>query len=236
MASELHLETVDGGTLDLLKRLMADRQLEDFNLLGGTALALRLGHRKSVDLDLFRLTEFDSGQVAEHLKERYNTEIRQEIESAVYGKIGNVKIDMLTDPTPLVDKVENTAGIRMLSLRDIGAMKMIAIFDNGGRLKDFADMYALLEKHPLNTYLEYARQKYPGINLGVLKQSLLYHVDVNLNQKVEYIGKPVDWHTIVNRLREAFYTPGKVFEENIKLKGDQRTIKTRRLRRGHRPE
>jgi hypothetical protein len=60
MAEGLHLETVDEGMLSLLKRLMADKQLEDFNLVGGTALSLRLGHRKSVDLDLFRATPFSS--------------------------------------------------------------------------------------------------------------------------------------------------------------------------------
>jgi hypothetical protein len=46
---------------------------------------------------------------------------------------------MLTDPTPLIDKLEKMEGIRMLSIRDIGAMKMIAIYDNGGRPKGFVD-------------------------------------------------------------------------------------------------
>jgi hypothetical protein len=236
MAERLHVETVDRPMLELLRQLMADKQLDAFNLVGGTALSLRLGHRRSVDLDLFRTTEFNSGQLAEYLKERYGAEIYRKTDSEVHGYIENVKIDMLTDPNPTIDKIENMEGIRMLSMRDIGAMKMTAMFDNGRRMKDFADMYALLEKYPLNTYLDYARQKYPGINLGILKQSLLYHTDVNFGRKVEYIGRPVDWPTTIDRLREAFYHPEKVFKGTVKLKNDQYIGKNRRLRRGHRPQ
>jgi hypothetical protein len=235
MGEGLHLETLDEGAWALLKGLMADKELDAFNLVGGTALSLQLGHRKSVDLDLFRTTEFDSGQLAEHLKDRYNAELTRQNKNGVFGYIGTVKFDMLTDPTPLIDKLEKIEGIRMLSIRDIGAMKMNAIYDDGGRLKDFADMYALLEKHPLNTYLEYALQKFPEINPVMLRNSLLYHADVDLKIKVEYLGKPVEWRAIVSRLREAFHNPTKVFGQNIALKQDQRVGKARRYRRGHRP-
>jgi hypothetical protein len=235
MAEGLWLDTVDEGTWALLKRLMADKHLDAFNLVGGTALSLQLGHRKSVDLDLFRTTEFDSGQLVEHLKQHYNAEISRQNKNGVFGYIGSVKLDMLTDPTPLIDKLEKMEGIRMLSIKDIGAMKMNAIYDDGGRLKDFADMYALLEKHPFNTYLDYALQKFPEVNPEMLKKSLLYHADVNFKNKVEYIGKPVEWRAIVDRLREAFHNPAKVFGENYKLKKDQRLNRRRRLRRGHRP-
>jgi hypothetical protein len=100
---------------------------------------------------------------------------------------------------------------------------------------DAADMYALLEKHQLNTYLDYALQKFSEVNPVMLRKSLIYHADVNFKNKVEYIGKPVDWRAIVDRLRAAFHNPARVFGENYKLKNDQRIKKPRRLRRGHRP-
>jgi hypothetical protein len=235
MADGLHLETMETVTLELLRQLMADNRLEPFNLVGGTALALQLGHRKSVDLDLFRTTEFDSGQLAEHLKQQYNADHPRQNKNGVFGYIGGVKFDMLTDPTPLIDNLEKIEGIRMLSIRDIGAMKMNAIYDDGGRLKDFADMYALLEKHPFNTYLDYALQKFPEINPVMLRKSLLYHADVKFEKKVEYVGKPVEWSQIVDRLREAYHNPAKTFEESNKLKNAQWINKTPRMRRGHRP-
>ena len=55
----LHTETVEGTTLELLKKLQAEDIMEQFCLAGGTALALYLGHRRSVDLDLFTSCAFD---------------------------------------------------------------------------------------------------------------------------------------------------------------------------------
>lgn len=63
----LYKETVTGTTLELLKRLMADPGLAQFALVGGTNLSLRLGHRKSIDLDLFTNSSFDAQLLAARL-------------------------------------------------------------------------------------------------------------------------------------------------------------------------
>jgi len=55
----LHTEAVEPGALSLLKELMTVPALRAFSLVGGTALALRYGHRNSVDLDLFYHEKFD---------------------------------------------------------------------------------------------------------------------------------------------------------------------------------
>jgi|HubBroStandDraft_1064217.scaffolds.fasta_scaffold459162_1 hypothetical protein len=57
------------------------------------------------------------------------------------------------------------------SIRDIGAMKLNAIYDDGGRLKDFADTYALLEKHPFNTYLDYTQEDFTIYKRRLVKKS-----------------------------------------------------------------
>ncbi len=235
MAEGLRLEAVDPGTFDLIKRLMADKRLDDFNLVGGTALALQLGHRRSVDIDLFTTREFDSGRLAEHLKQWYNADISRQSKTGIFGHIDKVKFDVVKDPLPLIDDVKKIDGIRMLSLRDIGAMKMAAIYDDGGRLKDFADMYKLLEKHPLKIYLDYAEQKDPEIHPAILKQSLLYHADIKFDESVTPIGKAVEWPTIADRLREAFHNPGKLFEIGDQLKDEHKIRKTPRQGYRHRP-
>ena len=56
----LHTESVEGNNLDILKRLMQMEELSSFNLVGGTALALRYGHRLSIDLDLLSSSAFDN--------------------------------------------------------------------------------------------------------------------------------------------------------------------------------
>ena len=64
----LYKETIEGETFDLLKTLMHDERLSDFMLAGGTSLALYLGHRKSIDFDLFTEKSFDAGAIEKYLQ------------------------------------------------------------------------------------------------------------------------------------------------------------------------
>ena len=214
---------------------MGDKRLDAFNLVGGTALALQLGHRKSIDVDLFSVKAFDSGRLAEYLIRQYNAEILGQNDKMILSYIGKVKVDMVREPHPLIDKLENRDGIRMLSVRDIGAMKMYAVYDDGGRIKDFADIHKLLERNPLNTYLDYTRQKYPDVDPVNLKRLLVDQPKVDLDHRVQYFGKPVEWHEMTDRFREAFRNPEKVFGEVNQLKNENLVQKTPRQRRGLRP-
>jgi hypothetical protein len=63
----LHKETVEKGTMDIVNKLMTDEKLSSFNLVGGTALALNIGHRKSIDIDLFTTTDFNAQEISNHL-------------------------------------------------------------------------------------------------------------------------------------------------------------------------
>jgi hypothetical protein len=79
--------TVATDTLGLLKKLMSDEKLSDFILAGDTNLALRLGHRKSIDLDLFPYKSFNAPELAEYLMKNYNFEpekIREENRKAYF--------------------------------------------------------------------------------------------------------------------------------------------------------
>ena len=153
---------------------MADGKFSDFNLVGGTALALKMGHRKSVDIDLFTTRDFDARTILEHVKSNYNAQSTHSIENGVFCFINDVKVDMLSHKYPLVKHVENIEGVRLVSLPDIGAMKLNAIYRDGNRLKDFADIYTLLERFPLMELLAAAERKYPDVNGALLKNSLVY--------------------------------------------------------------
>ena len=63
----LHKESVEPSTLELLIELQGKDYLQGFHLVGGTALALKMGHRKSIDLDLFSNSDFDAGYILENL-------------------------------------------------------------------------------------------------------------------------------------------------------------------------
>ena len=67
----LHTETVEGTTLELLRNLEQEEMLSSFSLAGGTALALYLGHRMSVDLDLFTPLPFNAVVLKDFLENKY---------------------------------------------------------------------------------------------------------------------------------------------------------------------
>jgi len=120
----LHTETVDATTLALIKRLSADEKLKDFVLVGGTALSLQLGHRKSIDIDLFSAKAFDPKAIVGHLESAYSPQIDGVLGNAIFAKINNIKTDLIAHQYPWVDGLMEIDGIRMASLKEIGAMKL----------------------------------------------------------------------------------------------------------------
>lgn len=139
----LHKETVQREIFKLLTSLMQDQELSAFNLAGGTALALLMGHRMSIDLDLFTPTLFDPQELERHLIEKYNFQSSYLRGYTLKGTIQNIKIDCIMHDYPLVKDIISIDNIRLYSIEDIAAMKLSAIADNGTRLKDFIDIACL---------------------------------------------------------------------------------------------
>src|SRR5579872_4962265 len=150
----LRTQTVAQGTLDLIKRFMSDDKFNNFNLVGGTALALKIGHRVSVDIDLFSATPFHTRDLGHHLATVYSATNIRTLGNSIFCFVNDIKIDFLPHEYPLVGNIDILEGIRIVSLQDIGAMKLNAIFNSGHRLKDFVDMYSLLEKFTLSELLD----------------------------------------------------------------------------------
>ena len=71
----LFTETVESNTLGVLKELMRLPVLENFALVGGTNLSLKLGHRLSVDLDIFSNEDFESDSIIPAIKAKCKPEI-----------------------------------------------------------------------------------------------------------------------------------------------------------------
>ena len=93
----LQIQTVKPECLALLKELMSLKELKDFRLAGGTALSLRLGHRISIDLDLFTNLLFDVTEFITYLKIYFNDRIKigGSNKYGVFTNIDNVKVDFL---------------------------------------------------------------------------------------------------------------------------------------------
>lgn len=195
----LHTETVAPRTLELLKTLMEHPILADFHLVGGTALALQVGHRISTDLDLFTYRPFPSEVLIGELKTAFG--FRQQIDRGYFvrGFIDDVKIDLLKYPYPPIDVEIHTAGIRMLSLKDIAPMKLSAV-TNRGRKRDFVDVYVLLQHFDLKMMVGWYVQKCGG-NPFMLRQSLTYFDDAEHDPDLKMLHD-VRWETVKQRIHQ----------------------------------
>lgn len=170
MTEKLYYNTVEKLLLSALKQFMAAKEFASFRLVGGTALSLQLGHRLSVDIDLF--TDSPYGSVDFSLIESYLRSIYPYIETSSdtapgFGKrfsVGaeekkSVKLDVFyTDPFIRPEKIID--GIRMASIEDIIAMKL-EVISNGGRMKDFWDVHELSDKYSLQEMMAFHKERYP---------------------------------------------------------------------------
>jgi len=92
----LYKETVTKELWDLLQKLMKEEMLRDFNLMGGTALSLQIGHRLSIDIDLFTTKDFDVHGMLNQLQNKHSATVRNIGNNTLMINIGNVKVDILS--------------------------------------------------------------------------------------------------------------------------------------------
>jgi len=168
--NKLHLETVSSNLWEVLCQLMKIDLLIPFRLVGGTNLSLQLGHRISVDIDLFTDAVYDSidfKAIDQKLQKSFSILEMQNEGNSSFGKsyyLGNtkdslVKLDLFyTDA--FIYPVLDMDGIRMASLEEIAAMKLEVIGHNG-RKKDFWDIHELIDTFTLEQMIAFHSERYP---------------------------------------------------------------------------
>lgn len=227
----LFKETVEADTLDLIKALLGDSELERFNMVGGTALSLQLGHRISIDIDLFSQVDFDSKQLASYLEKKYKLSETKTINNGIFGFINGVKLDLIAHKYPIIYPIQNLEGIRMVSLQEIGAMKLNAIVQNGSRYKDFVDMYFLLEHFPLKLFTDAYEKKYAPDASGIIaRNGLIYFEDIDYSVSIRILNHQLSKEKIQERLKDAVVNYSKVYLVDTKLRKKAKKVK-RSLRR-----
>lgn len=207
----LHKETVEPRTLELLKQLQAEPLLSGFNLVGGTALALRLGHRKSIDLDLFTREEFNLEELKTMLINKYELKISYERHQTLKGFIDGVMIDCIQFNYPHLQAPNTIDGVRLESIPDIIAMKLSAIAQNGTRIKDFIDIAMLSTIYSFDEMLNFYISKFPKANVLMPIKALTYFDEIDFNESVVMISGKFDWKYIDKRLNEMVRDSKKVF-------------------------
>lgn len=198
-------------TFHLLTQIQQDAFLGGFFLVGGTALAMQIGHRLSIDLDFFSTSPFDNAQLEAHLSRQYDFSTDYVAVNTLKGFIQNIKIDFLTHAYPLVNPLVREENLLLASPLDIGAMKLNAIAHSGNRQKDFFDLYFLLEHHSLQTLLEAYQTKYPNSNPMIPLKGITWFEDIDFELEKPMLKREVSFHVVKERLLEAARYPEKIF-------------------------
>ncbi len=162
--------------LPLLKNLKSD-----FYLAGGTALALQLGHRDSIDFDFFTENDLDTGVLLEKLQDIFKEypikKIQEEKNTLTIIVDDDIKLSFFTYKYPLVKPLIEEEFLRLASVEDIASMKLSAIVSRATE-KDYVDLYFILQEYELADLLKLADQKFPSLDEALILKSLTYFDDV----------------------------------------------------------
>ncbi len=198
----LQTQTVEGNTLGLLKSLMAMPSLQQFALVGGTNLSLRLGHRLSIDLDLFTPQPFDVDSLARIIIAQFpDTIIASQSESMLFLYINDIKVDMVVLPYPYIEPIDVVEDIRLVSIPDIVAMKLSAIARRGVK-KDFWDIAELLDMYSLSEMIEFYKSKYQSNDIFHLVRAIAYFEDAEKQKDPDPLKK-MTWKQVKLKVTQA---------------------------------
>lgn len=194
----LHRETIESNTLELLKSMMRIDVFAPLRLVGGTSLALQIGHRKSIDLDLFGDHTLNSVDITNSLPIELAIKSLHTTPSINIYLINGIKVDFVKYRYPWLEEVVESEGIRMAGKKDIAAMKLSAITGRGTK-KDFIDLYFLLKEYRLAELIQFYLKKYRDGNEYLLLRSLAYFADADKGS-VDMID-PISWEEVKDEIK-----------------------------------
>lgn len=165
-----------------------------FYLSGGTALALQLGHRTSLDFDFNSRDKFDSKSLFVNIKNANRTDDTLQVE------INDVSLSIFYYPYELIDDFVNFEGLKLAGLCDIAAMKVIAIIQRA-RQRDFVDIYYLIKELGMNPIMEAVYKKYPWYldnNMIVLKSLTFFDEADNDSEakRITVFDSNISWEKV----------------------------------------
>ncbi len=199
----LQTQTVSAECLELLKRISGDDFFAEFRLVGGTALALQMGHRNSIDLDFFGNKDINEELFVEKLKKFGEVNVLKASKNILITIVNGVKTDFVRYTYPWIFEKNTLENIPLASKQDIAAMKLNAISGRGSK-KDFIDLYFLLNEFSLKQMIGFYREKYTNHSeFGMLK-SIIYFEDAE-EKPIPEIFSDFDWESCKNKIRSEFY-------------------------------
>lgn len=195
----MHDNTLYPNTSKVLDLLQEQSFLSNFYLAGGTALALQLGHRKSIDLDFFTAA-FPSQEILVQYLSVFKPTITQQDAGTIDVYIQDVKVSFLQYPYPLINSLLPYKNIHIASILDIACMKISAISSRGSK-KDFVDLYFILQMHTLEEVFTAFSSKFADTKYQIfhLLKSLVYFADAEADPNPDFLV-PIGWDVVKSTL------------------------------------
>ena len=189
-------ESINQKTRLVLEKISQSDLVERFYLAGGTALAIALKHRESIDLDWFSQADFSNQEIKAQLSQLGVFQVIGESEGTVNGLLDNVRVSFLRYQYKLLFPLVAIAKVKLADERDIAAMKIDAISSRGSK-KDFIDIFFLLKKYSLAEMIGFFEKKYSRINYNKLHllKSLVYFADAD-NEPMPVMIRIIDWEKV----------------------------------------
>ena len=182
-----------------MKELMKIEEFNSLRLVGGTALALQIGHRISVDLDFFGKFEFS--KIDDKIFQKYDRiEYFRKSKNINVIEINDIKVDFVNYTYPWLKEPYVEEGIRMAQPEDIAAMKIAAITNRGTR-KDFVDLYFLLKMFSFEKIMQLYNEKYFDASSFLALKSLTYFADAENDNSVNMIDN-INWEEVKEVISE----------------------------------
>lgn len=200
----LRKETVEPATLELLIKLVSIPELQQFRLVGGTALSLFYGHRRSIDLDLFTDTLFEKDSLVETLNDNFDRIIvtNDRSKSIYQCIIDNVKVDFVAVKDPFLYPAQIVENIPFANIKDLIALKLNAVKGRGVK-KDFWDIAKLLQFFSLNDLFQFYHDRYPYDDTFAVIRSVVYFADAEDTIEPECLDG-MTWEKVKSTITKAF--------------------------------
>lgn len=187
----MHIEIFDPRQKELLPHLSVFNR--SFYLVGGTAIALYLGHRRSIDFDLFTKSTLVKHRLKKKLTQLpFSHSVIFEDVDQLHLLINNVKTTFFQYPYPIQHSKKDSAYFSMPSLLTLAAMKAFAL-GRSAKWKDYVDLYFIIKDHYRIEEISSESKKIFGdlFSEKLFRQQLAYHKDIDYTEEVEYLTTPV---------------------------------------------
>lgn len=204
----MHAETISSACLFLISELGKTDVVADFYLVGGTALALQIGHRVSVDLDFFSPQEFDLDYTLAKLGKHFKLDSIRLNRTNVLYRLNGIKTEFVYYAYAPSKPLLEWNGIKLLDAEDIGLFKLLALLGRHNK-KDIVDLYFIdKEVLPLEELFIRLTKQFERGDVNLFKQlELLFDDETINNTEMPQMLKPFDFETgyeeVKGKIRKA---------------------------------